>query len=107
MANRLDLHNEFIDILGTKNERESRVYFQTPVSVQMKYDAIRYKLTGKHVKRANDKPYDITNRYDGVYITSNPDSKIPDKILNHFEMCSFGTPYVSDNLNHFPFTIYY
>lgn len=107
MADRLDLHNEFIDILGTKDARESRVYFQPPASVQMKYDAIRYNLSGKNLKRANDKIYQITNRYDGVFITTNPDSEIPDKILNHFEMCSFGTPYVSDNLNHFPFTIYY
>ena len=107
MAERIALHNEFIDILGTKNERESRVYFQTPASVKMKYDAIRYKLPGKDLKRANNKVYRMTNRYDGVVISPNPDCDIPDKILTHFEMCSFGTPYVADNLNHFPFTIYY
>lgn len=107
MADRLDLDNELIDVLGTKNETETRVYYQPPPSVQMKYDAIRYELSGKDLKRANNKVYGITNRYDGVYITRNPDSKIPDAILTRFEMCSFGTPYVSDNLYHFPFTIYY
>lgn len=107
MADRLDLHNEFIEVLGTKGETVSRVYFQPPPSVQMKYDAIRYELSGKDLKRANNKIYSMTNRYDGVYITRDPDSKTPDAILMRFQMCSFGTPYVVDNLYHFPFTIYY
>jgi hypothetical protein len=73
----------------------------------MQYDAIRYELGGKDIKRANNRLYFYTNQYDGVVITRNPDSPIPDKLLAHFEMCSFGHPYVADNLYHFPFTIYY
>lgn len=107
MASRLDLHNEFIDVLGTKGESVSRVYFQPPASVLMQYEAIRYKLTGKNIRRANDKAYLIVNEYEGVVITRDPDTKIPDLILSRFEMCDFGTPYVADNLYHYPFTIYY
>ena len=102
MAERLTLHEELCELLGSRN-----VYFQPPESVKMQYDAIRYVLGGKNLKRADNRIYNSTNRYEGVLITRDPDTTIPDKILNHFEMCSFGRPYTADNLNHYPFTIYY
>ena len=102
MAKREDLHEELCSILGSRN-----VYFNPPESVRMQYDAIRYSLGGKNLKRANNKIYNFVNKYEGVVITRNPDTPIPDKILLHFEMCSFGRPYTADNLNHYPFTIYY
>lgn len=102
MASRLELHKELCEILGTRN-----VYFQTPESVKMQYDAIRYSLGGKDIKRANDGIYNSITQYDGVVITRDPDTDIPDKILSHFGMCSFGRPYTADNLNHYPFTLYY
>lgn len=102
MAERPTLHEELCKLLGSRN-----VYFNPPEDVKMSYDAIRYKLGGKDLKRANDKIYKTTNQYEGVIITSNPDTTLPDKVLNHFEMCSFGRPYTSDNLNHYPFTLYY
>ena len=102
MANRLDLQTELETILGSRN-----VYFTPPPSIRMQYDAIRYELGGKDLKYASNKIYANTNKYEGVIITKNPDSTIPDKLLSHFEMCSFGKPYTADNLNHFPFTLYY
>lgn len=102
MASRLNLHEELCSILGTRN-----VYFQSPESVKMSYDAIRYELGGKDIKRANNRLYLYTNQYDGVVITRDPDTTIPDRLLSHFEMCRFGRPYISDNLNHYPFTLYY
>ena len=102
MASRFELHEEFCEILGSRN-----VYFQTPESVKMNYDAIRYGLGGKDIKRANDDLYLMTNQYEGVVITRDPDTTIPDAILKHFKMCSFGRPYTADNLNHYPFTLYY
>lgn len=102
MAKREELHEELCTILGSRN-----VYFQPPESVKMQYDAIRYRLGGKDIKRADNRIYRSTNQYEGVVITRNPDTLIPDMILAHFEMCSFGRPYTADNLNHYPFTIYY
>lgn len=102
MAKRLTLHEELCELLGSRN-----VYFQPPESVKMQYDAIRYELGGKDLKRANNGIYMNTNQYDCVFITRNPDTTIPDAILSHFEMCSFGRPYTADNLNHYPFTLYY
>lgn len=102
MGTRLELHDELCAILGSSN-----VYFQPPASVLMKYDAIRYELSEKNIKRANDRIYSITNQYDLVYITTNPESTIPDEILRHFQLCRFGSPYTKDNLYHYPFTLFY
>lgn len=102
MAERLTLHEEFCELLGSRN-----VYFQSPESVKMSYDAIRYQLGGKDILRANDGIYRKVNRYEGVIITRNPDTTLPDELLEHFEMCSLGRPYTADNLNHYPFTLYY
>lgn len=102
MGSRLELQAELENILGSEN-----VYFQPPESVRMSYPAIRYKLSGKDLKHANNRIYLKTNEYEGVIITRDPDSDIPDAILEHFEMISFGRPYTADNLNHYPFTIYY
>ena len=102
MASRLNLHEELCEILGSRN-----VYFQPPASLLMKYDAIRYSLASKDLKRADNRVYSSVNEYECIYITKNPDSKVPDAILEHFEMCSMGRAYASDNLYHFPITIYY
>lgn len=102
MANRLDLQATFEEILGSRN-----VYFTPPESVKMQYDAIRYELAGKDLKKASNRLYVFTNCYDGVVITTDPDTTIPDRILASFEMCSFGRPYIVDNLYHYPFTLYY
>lgn len=102
MASRLELHEELCTLLKSRN-----VYFQPPASVIMKYDAIQYSFSDPNLRHANDKVYLKINRYEGVVITRDPDSTIPDSILNHFQMCSLGRPYVADNLNHFPFTLYY
>ena len=107
MGKRLELHNELIKILGTKSEKESRVYFQAPATVMMKYPCIRYSKKGNDTFYADNKPYRVINRYDGIVIDYDPDSTIPDELHKHFEMCSLGQGYVVDNLNHFPFTIYY
>ena len=96
------LHEDLCELLSN-----CKVYFDSPTTVSMTYPAVRYKLSGKDLKRANNKIYRNTNRYDGVVITRDADSPIPDIILEHFEMSSFGTPYTANNLHHFPFTIYY
>lgn len=102
MSSRLKLQTELEELLGTRN-----VYFQPPASLMMKYDAIRYSLGTKHVVRANNKVYQKTNQYNGVVISTDPECTIPDALLEHFEMCSLGSPYIADNLYHFPFTLYY
>ena len=102
MASRLELHEEFCNILDSRN-----AYFQPPASVKLEYDCIKYSLSGINVRHANNGNYMSTNQYEVIVITRKPDSKIPGEILNRFKMCRFDRAYVADNLNHFVFTLYY
>ena len=104
---RLELHNEFIDILGTRGKPVSRVYFQNPESTKMEYPCIKYSLTGVNVIRANNGVYGTYNKYEITVIDYDSDSEIWTKILTHFQMCSFDRAYPADNLYHTVLTLYY
>lgn len=104
---RLELHNEFIDILGTRGQKVSRVYFQAPESPKMEYPCIKYSMTGVNITRANNGVYMTVNKYEVTVIDYDPDSTIWTKILSHFQMCSFDRAYTADNLNHVVLTLYY
>lgn len=102
MASRLELQSKLEELLGSRN-----VYFNPPESLKMKYPCIRYSAESPDIKRANNGVYMFTRKYEGVVIDPNPDSVIAESILATFQMCSLGSPYPADNLNHFPFAIYY
>lgn len=102
MANRLDLQAELENLLGSRN-----VYFQPPTSVSLIYPCIVYRKSNVNKFNADDKLYGSTNQYAVTVIDADPDSKIPDKILEHFAMCRLDRSFYSDNLNHNIFTLYY
>ena len=101
MERRLELHSIFKSILNNAN-----VYFQPPMSTQMKYDAIRYSRKDIENVYANNGVYNQHDCYEVIAIYKKPDSDIPKKI-SRLPMCSFDRHYVADNLNHDVFTIYY
>ena len=102
MADRLNLHEELCEILGT-----GKAWFNPPASVKMSYPGIRYSLSGVNSLKANDRNYKNTKRYSVIVIDPDPDSTIYLKILEHFPMCSFERSYIADNLNHWILSIYY
>lgn len=102
MASRLKLHEELVDILGTRN-----VYFQPPESVKINYPCIVYERNGGDTQFANDKPYTFAHRYSVTVIDKNPDSDIIAKLALHFPLCIYDRHYTSDNLNHDVFNLYY
>ena len=102
MASRLELHEEFCNILGSRN-----AYFQPPASIKLNYPCIVYSISSVNKQNANDKMYKSMNEYKVVVIDSDPDSEIPSKIIAHFPMCRFDRVYTSDNLNHSALSLYY
>lgn len=107
MASRLELHNEFIGILGTNGNSETRVYFQPPESKKLSYPCIVYSLSDVYRLSADDMLYRGTRQYSVTVIDKNPDTEILGKILEHFPMCSFDRHFKSENLNHYILTLYY
>lgn len=102
MASRLKLHEEFCEILGTRE-----VYFQPPESRKMQYPCIRYKLSAPNVKRADNCIYLSIDKYEVTVIDYDPESTIPDTIVARFAYASIDRRYTADNLNHTVLTLYY
>lgn len=101
MASRLELQTLLENILGSRN-----VYFQPPESTKISYPAIIYSRSRIDQDYADNDSYQTRKAYDLLVIDKNPDSIIPDNIIK-LPYCSFNRHYVSDNLNHDAFTIYY
>lgn len=98
---RLALHDELIDLLGSSN-----VYFQPPTSLTLSYPCITYKRDAVDSIYANDRRYMGMKRYLITIIDRDPDSHIPDKMFE-FPYCSFETNYAVDGLNHDIYSLYY
>ncbi len=102
MASRQNLHDELIERLGAS----IKVYYQPPASIRMTYPCVRYVLSGKNVKHANNRKYLTKNQYTLTVIDTNPDSEIP-AIIDEMQYCEFDRAYSSDGLNHWVYTLYY
>lgn len=103
MPTRLELQSDLKKILGT-----NYVYYQPPESIKLTYPCIVYSQDAPANYYADNRAaYKLTKKYSITYIDTNPDSDIIERMLNKFQFISAGSPYVSDNLNHYPFTLYY
>jgi len=99
---RYELQALLEELLGSK-----QVYFQRPENVKMKYPAIVYSLADIDNLSADDISYVQNIAYDVTVIDKNPDSETAAKIAL-LPLCRLNPPpYVSDNLNHFVFKLYY
>jgi hypothetical protein len=82
------------------------VYFQTPTNVQMSYPAIVYRRARAEESYADNVPYMFIQQYDLTLITRDPDENLF-HIIKNLPMCRHDRFFVSDNLNHDVFTIYF
>ena len=103
MKSRLDLQEELINILGSNH-----VYFQPPEDCKIKYPCFIYERNNTDLKYADDSKYHKTMRYELMYISKDPDTNaLIEKVLDSFLYCSHTRHFVSDNLNHEVFDLYY
>lgn len=101
MRSRLTLHQELVNILGTRY-----VYFQPPETIKMHYPCIvyeRYDISNTH---ADDNVYIQPRQYRVIVIDEDPDSDIV-TAMSQFPTARFIRHQVIDNLNHDTFNIYY
>lgn len=97
---RLELQR-LLETMGAK-----KVYFQPPGSHKLVYPCIIYERARADTRFADNVPYTITRAYSLVVIDSNPDSKIVTAVMS-LPKCSHERHFVSDNLHHDAFVIYY
>lgn len=101
MDDRLELHQLLVNLMSP-----NKVYFQPPSSITLTYPCIIYELDDISIYYADSKKYAKSKAYSITLIDQNPDSEIVDKILD-LDYCRFNDHFVSDNLNHYLFTLFY
>lgn len=101
MRSRLTLHEELVNILGSRY-----VYFQPPESIKLTYPCIIYERYDIDNIFADDDVYLNPRQYRVTVIDKNPDSEIVDR-MSLFKTARFIRHSVVDNLNHDTFNIYY
>lgn len=58
-------------------------------------------------RRADNGLYNLHNRYSVIFITKDADSEIPDRLMEAFPNVSFDRSYISENLYHDVFTVWW
>lgn len=98
---RLELSKILYDLLGSRN-----CYYSPPTGKQLKYPCIVYKNEGLDSTHADNLLYVKVFRWSVTIIDEDPDSPLVEGLLS-LPMCSMGTPFCTEGLYHFPFTLYY
>lgn len=101
MERRLALQKTLEELLGSRN-----VYYQPPTGFQMVYDCIVYSRSHIDLTFADNRPYQLKDRYQVTVIYKNPDSDLPKKVAL-LPMCSHDRHFTADNLHHDVFTLYF
>jgi hypothetical protein len=102
MGQRLDLNDELVSLLGSTN-----VYFQPPATLKMKYPCIVYNISDINSQYADNRTYANCRRYTVTIIDANPDSNIPEDMLDAFPYCTYDRHFTAENLHHSVLTLYY
>lgn len=98
---RLELHEMLCGILGSRN-----VYYQAPTNLKINYPAIIYKLDDVKSDKADNRYYIQKRIFTVTHIDKSPVSDVVDALLMN-PYCEYDRGYVSDNLNHNVFSVYY
>lgn len=101
MGRREDLHELLVAIAQSRN-----VYFQPPEGFKIHYPCIVYDRDKIESSHASNLPYMHHNRYSITAIDNDPESTIPDRIAE-LPLCQHDRSFVSDNLYHNVFILYY
>lgn len=96
------LHDILVDILGSNN-----VYYSPPDNMHMKFPCIIYRPAILGSRFADNTRYINMNQYSITVVDEDPDSKIADKILSLPSASSDAPCYTTENLNHWPLSIYF
>lgn len=101
-AKRRELDGTLRSILGSSN-----VYFQPPENMKMKYPCIVYNLVNARLDHADNRVYMRNRRYEVTFISDDPVSPIPDALIDTLQYIGYDRRFVSDNMYHDVFTVYY
>lgn len=102
MKSTLDLQNKLKELLGSEN-----VYFQPPTNQRMQYPCIVVERRKINQLNADNRMYLYDKCYTLTHIGYDEDPDIIDLLLKSFQMIRYDRPFVSDNLYHDVFELFW
>lgn len=84
-----------------------RVYFQPPGDMSLVYPCIVYERDRGDTKFANNRPYKFEQQYEVTLISTDPDEDAIFTKLRDLPKSIHARFFVTDNLNHNVFSIYF
>lgn len=99
--------NSRTDISDIFHKYTDNVYFQPPTNTRIKYPCWVYKRVGYDTRNADNRKYMVRPHYQATWITKDPDSDVPVRVLDDFEYIRHQTRMTNDSLYHDVFDIYY
>lgn len=98
-----DLQAALQDLVGS----DVKVWFQPPENFKLSYPCVVFDRTNALTTYADNNPYNVTKRYTVTLISKTADNEeLLDKLLL-FPMCTYDRQFISDNLVHDVFSIFY
>ena len=102
MGTTLDLQNKLKQLLGSDN-----VYFGDLTNVRMQYPCFTVSRGSANHQFADNKTYGFAKRYLLTYIGYETDPDMIETVVREFQMCTYDRSFVSDNLHHDTFNLYW
>lgn len=101
------LHDILCGVLGAPfPDGESHVYFSPPDGMQLSYPCIIYSYSNDLDDFADNIHYRSFKRYSVTIIDEDPDSKIPERLIQ-LPYCSSDRNFNTEGLSHFVYTLFY
>jgi hypothetical protein len=92
-------------ILGQEPEAVN-VYFQPPGGHTLKFPCIIYALDKLNTSRADNLNYKITPTYEIKVIVADPDTPIPQRLMEDIPTCRFHRTYTENGMHHYILSAY-
>lgn len=104
VAKRRELQTKLETILGSKN-----VYFQPPSNIKLKYPCFIYERSTPYTLKADDINYLTRGHYSVTFISTDVEKcmAMMTKMLDSFDHISVEREFISEDLNHDVYNLYY
>ena len=100
MKTRLEIQTMLEEVLGSSN-----VYFQEPPNTGMKYPCIVYSFAGYDIRRADNKPYKVTGRWEITHMYKSIKNDLKQKFVFEMDFCSFDRGLKTNGIYHDYYTL--
>ena len=90
------------EFIGSNN-----TYYCPPESVKMTYPCAVYAPDRPYVRHADNTPYKYQTAYTVTFISRDPEWIKPDEVLRFFKHSSYEREFITDQLKHWVFRIYF